>query len=108
MDHLQSYNSELHDELREKPAQLMPLFERAAKKVYEGMLVGRREEFNDLPDIQVILTSTCKPTGMRDLAAKDYSKLTTVQGVCALPVLLSCSSATHTCPPHNLFHGDQR
>ena len=32
----------------------MPLFERAAKKVYEGMLVGRREEFNDLPEIQVI------------------------------------------------------
>ena len=42
MDHLQSYNSELHDELREKPADLTPLFERAAKQVYEGMLVGAR------------------------------------------------------------------
>jgi len=94
MDHLQSYNSELHDELREKPAELMPLFERAAKQVYQGMLVGARAEFNDLSDIQVVLTSTCKPTGMRELTAKDYSKLTTVQGVCTC----ECAHACAWCP----------
>ena len=78
MDHLQTFNSELHDELRDKPAELMPLFERAAKSVYEGMLVGRRAAREDLPTIQVILTSSCAPVGMRELSAMDYSKLTTV------------------------------
>ena len=33
MDHLQTFNSELHDDLRDKPATLMPRFELAAKKV---------------------------------------------------------------------------
>jgi hypothetical protein len=58
MDHLQTFNSTLHDELRDNPSTLMPLFERAAKKVYEAMVVGDRE-FKELNDIQVILTLSC-------------------------------------------------
>ena len=33
MDHLQTFNSTLHDLLRDKPAEIMPNFELAAKKV---------------------------------------------------------------------------
>lgn len=81
MDQLQTFNSPLHDDLREKPAELMPLFERAAKKVYEGMIAGVRPDPETVPEVQVILTSSCNPTGMRELSAKDYSKLTTIQGI---------------------------
>ena len=56
MDHLQTFNSTLHDELRDNPSTLMPLFELAAKKVYEAMVVGVRE-LKELNDIQVMLTS---------------------------------------------------
>jgi len=59
MDHLQTYNSEIHDELRENPAELMPLFERAAKQVYAGMLVGERKELEEISDIQVCLSHGC-------------------------------------------------
>jgi DNA replication licensing factor MCM5 len=81
MDHLQTFKAELHDNLRDKPAELMPMFERAAATVYSGMTVGRRNDGAPQPNIQVILTSSCNPTAMRELSAKDYSKLTTVQGI---------------------------
>eukprot|EP00960_Hanusia_phi_P061766 764934-Hanusia_phi.AAC.1 len=81
LDDLMTFNPKLNDALREKPAELMPIFERAARDVYASMLVGRREDGETPPDVQVILTSTCNPVGMRDLAAKDYSKLVHIQGI---------------------------
>lgn len=69
MDHLQTFNSTLHDELRDNPSTLMPLFELAAKKVYEAMLVGVRE-FKEINDVQVILTSFCVPTSILGCLSK--------------------------------------
>ncbi|EKX46259.1 MCM5 DNA replication licensing minichromosome maintenance protein 5 [Guillardia theta CCMP2712] len=65
LDDLMTFNPKLNDALREKPAELMPIFERAARDVYASMLVGRREEGDTPPDVQVI----------------DYSKLVHIQGI---------------------------
>jgi len=81
LEDVMKYDSKLHDEIKDRPSDLMPAFEKAAKDVHAAMLVGRREEGEIVPDVQVIVTSSVIPKGMRDLNALDYSTLVHVQGI---------------------------
>ena len=42
--------------MHDRPAEMLPHFEAAAKEVYAGMVVGKRDDDAPVPDIQVRLT----------------------------------------------------
>jgi len=105
LDDLNSFDQESYTQVHDRPAEMLPHFEAAAKEVYAGMVVGKRDDDAPIPDIQVILTTTSEPTGMRDLAAKHYSKLVHVQGIViqagkptvkATAIMLQCKSCKIT------------
>jgi hypothetical protein len=52
---------------------------------------------NTTMDLQVILTSSCIPTGMRELSSNNYSKLTTVQGVYLCVCVRACAQSSPLC-----------
>jgi len=81
MDDVMAFDSKLHDSLRERPGEVMPVLERAAREVHVSTLVGRREDEAAVPDVQVLLNASAEATPLRELAANDYAALVHVQGI---------------------------
>ena len=67
IDHLMEYNDQLTNELLQRPGQHIPLFEKAALEAAISMAMVDENRADDLPEIQVTLTSTKQPTTIRQL-----------------------------------------
>ncbi|KAI9341271.1 MCM2/3/5 family-domain-containing protein [Zopfochytrium polystomum] len=88
--HLSSFDEDLSNYLKERPADVLPLFEVAVKAVAKRL----RASQDDLPDCQVMLLSDSNPTHVRDLDATFISKLVKVRGIAISAGTLSVK-ATH-------------
>ncbi|KAK7206851.1 DNA replication licensing factor mcm5 [Myxozyma melibiosi] len=96
MSHLISYNEELAHRLVNEPADMLPLFESAARDVggrviFSGNTEGtgeadqaknmEEESRKQVPYCQVILTSNANPLPIRDLDSTHISKLIRIPGI---------------------------
>ena len=75
-----SYDPELNDLIQRSPNDYVPLFEQACKDALARLIVDLPTE-EELPDMQVMLSSEQQPTGMRQLDASDVNRLMQVQGI---------------------------
>ncbi|KAK9464152.1 MCM2/3/5 family-domain-containing protein [Lipomyces oligophaga] len=90
--HLISYNEELAHRLTNDPADLLPIFEDAAREVGIRILFSGRHSEKSIQDIedglrrempycQVILQSNANPLAIRDLDSTKVSKLVRIPGI---------------------------
>ncbi|KAF8067409.1 MCM5 [Scenedesmus sp. PABB004] len=82
--HVREFNQELGDHLERRPAEFLPLFERAAKEVLkeDHQLTSEGEE-QEFDDVQVLLFSSQQfgPASMRHLASTRVSQLVQLSGI---------------------------
>eukprot|EP00882_Tetradesmus_deserticola_P005633 GHRQ01005929.1.p1 GENE.GHRQ01005929.1~~GHRQ01005929.1.p1 ORF type:complete len:169 (+),score=74.46 GHRQ01005929.1:198-704(+) len=82
--HVREFNQELGDGLENKPAEYLPLFERAAKEVLQEdhQLTSEGEE-QAFEDVQVLLLSSQPfgPQGMRSITSARVSQLVQISGI---------------------------
>lgn len=82
--HVRDFDSQLGDQLEEKPAEYLPLFERACKEVLkeDHQLTAEGEE-QEFEDVQVLLFSSeaFGPRGVRQLSSARVSKLVQLPGI---------------------------
>lgn len=81
LEDLDSFDEVLSDKLKKNPTKLMDLFEVAATEVADEVTRPRKEGFETVPDIQVMIHSVSIATGLRDLRSDLVSKLVTVSGI---------------------------
>ncbi|KAJ3289749.1 minichromosome maintenance protein 5 [Borealophlyctis nickersoniae] len=91
LEHLISYDEELANQVKDKPADYLPLFEDAVKTVAGQS--GHVSE-KDIPDCQVMLLLNARPIRLRELDATYISKLVRVPGIIISASNLS-AKATH-------------
>ncbi|WIA33295.1 hypothetical protein OEZ86_006435 [Tetradesmus obliquus] len=91
--HVREFNQELGDGLENKPAEYLPLFERAAKEVLQEdhQLTAEGEE-QAFEDVQLLLFSSQPfgPQGMRSITSGRVSQLVQISGI-----VTSCSKQKH-------------
>lgn len=99
LEDLDSYDEVLSDKLKKNPTKLMELFEIAATEVCDDVTKPRKEGFEVVPNIQVMVTSVGSPTPLRNLSAEMVSKLVTISGiiVAASQVRAKATSITLQC-----------
>ncbi|CAH7669033.1 minichromosome maintenance protein 5 [Phakopsora pachyrhizi] len=101
MQHLIAYDEELAHSITNAPAEILPLFELAVRKVAESMLSPMTkpmmenalddhpdpelelaaQSIDDIPDLQVTLRSEARLMHFRDLLAPNISKLVRMPGI---------------------------
>lgn len=81
LEDLDSYDEIVSDRLKKNPAMMMEFFEQAATEVCDEVTRPRKEGFEVVPRIQVMITSCVLPTSLRDLRSDMVSKLVSVQGI---------------------------
>lgn len=81
LEDLDSYDEYLSDKLKKSPTMMMEIFEQAATEVCDDVTAPRKEGFEEVPRIQVMLTSVGTPTSLKDLTSDMVSKLITVSGI---------------------------
>ncbi|KND00835.1 MCM DNA helicase complex subunit MCM5 [Spizellomyces punctatus DAOM BR117] len=79
MAHLMSFDEDLTNQIKEKPAEYLPLFEDAVKTVAKQS--NYHTGSGDIPDCQVMLLSNAHPQPIRSLDALSISKLVRVSGI---------------------------
>jgi len=106
LDDLSSYDSDLADKIRASPAELMPLFEEAAKEVADEVTRPRNEE-DDLQNIHVTLRSDEVGISIRSLMSSHVSKMVKIPGIVvaasgikakATNITIQCRSCRTTIP----------
>lgn len=99
LEDLDSFDEVLSDKLKKNPTKLMELFELAATEVCDDVTKPRKEGFEIVPNIQVMIISVGSPTSLRDLSSDLVSKLVTVSGivVSASQVRAKATSITLQC-----------
>ncbi|KAJ3035949.1 minichromosome maintenance protein 5, partial [Rhizophlyctis rosea] len=90
--HLIGYDEVLANQVREKPAEYLPLFEEAIKTVATSNQYVTGNE--PVPDCQVMILSNANPIPIRDLDATYISKLVRIPGIIISASNLS-AKATH-------------
>eukprot|EP00457_Paulinella_chromatophora_P002482 gb/GEZN01002487.1/.p1 GENE.gb/GEZN01002487.1/~~gb/GEZN01002487.1/.p1 ORF type:complete len:750 (+),score=71.07 gb/GEZN01002487.1/:43-2292(+) len=80
MNDLRSWDKALCNEFEADPADLLPLLEMAAKEVVRRLTVPQ-PRLEDMPEFQVLLTNYDKFTNLRELSAREVSKLVAVRGI---------------------------
>ncbi|KAJ1565341.1 minichromosome maintenance protein 5, partial [Nowakowskiella sp. JEL0078] len=76
--HLITFNEELAYHLRDKPAENLPLFENAIRKLAaQSRLVGE----DQIPECQVMILSNSNPVPLRELETGLMSKLVRISGI---------------------------
>lgn len=84
LSHIQAYDEHLATQIVRRPAELLPLFEDAARKLAEQICVlpestaGLR---SPLSDLQVQLNSSTIPMAVRDLDAQHIGRLVRIPGI---------------------------
>lgn len=81
LEDLDSYDEYLSDKLKKNPNKIMEIFELAATEVCDEVTAPRKEGWEEVPNIQVMITSVAAPTSLRYLKASMVSKLITVSGI---------------------------
>ncbi|KDN47328.1 MCM-domain-containing protein [Tilletiaria anomala UBC 951] len=86
LEHVQLWNATLAQNMREKPGEILPLFESAVKRIARRILYPLSPDGNDAqrpeaPDCQVTLRSSANLISMRDLHADSISHLVRVPGI---------------------------
>lgn len=81
LEDLDSYDEFLSDKLKKNPNKMMELFELAATEVCDDVTAPRKEGMEEVPRIQVMVTSVGTPTSLKDLKSDMVSKLITVSGI---------------------------
>ena len=81
IDHLMEYNDQLTNELLQRPGQHIPLFEKAALEAAVSMAMVDENSTEELPQIQVTLTSTKQPTSIRQLLSGQVSRVVMIPGI---------------------------
>ncbi|KAI8823127.1 MCM2/3/5 family-domain-containing protein [Fimicolochytrium jonesii] len=79
MAHLMSYDEDLTNQLKEKPAEYLALFEDAVKTVAKQN--NYATEAGEFPDCQVMLLSNANPLPIRSLDALSISKVVRLSGI---------------------------
>lgn len=81
LEDLDSYDEILSDRLKKNPTRLMDIFEQAATEVCDDVTKPRKEGYEDVPNIQVMITSISNPTALRNITSDMVSKFMTVSGI---------------------------
>ncbi|KAI8981532.1 MCM2/3/5 family-domain-containing protein [Pilobolus umbonatus] len=83
MNHLINYNAELADKLISSPAELLPLFENAAKECARRILHSNPTtiDITEVPDCQVTLKSSANVTQIREITSDYIGKLVRIPGI---------------------------
>ena len=99
LEDLDSYDEILSDKLKNQPSLYMEYFEQAATEICDEITQPRPEGQEIVPNIQVMVTSICTPTPLRNLTSDYVSKLVTVSGivVSAAQVRAKATSVTLQC-----------
>lgn len=114
LEDLDSYDEYLSDKLKKNPTKMMELFEQAATEVCDDVTAPRKEGFEEVPNIQVMLTSVGTPTNLRDLSSDMVSHLITVSGIVvaatpvrgkAIGITLQCTGCRDTVPNIQISRG---
>lgn len=107
LEDLDSFDEFLSDKLKKNPSKLIDLFELAAKEVCDEITQPRKEGYETIPQIQVMINSVGSPTGLRNLSADLVSKMITVSGIIvsassvrnkATSITLQCIGCRDTVP----------
>ncbi|KAJ2767437.1 minichromosome maintenance protein 5 [Coemansia nantahalensis] len=102
---LASFDESVSQKLVNRPADVLPLFELAARNSARRLVAAGTQGLQDVPEIQVTLRSTTGMVNIRDLGSGHISKLVCVSGIVigasslaskATSVLLQCRSCRHT------------
>lgn len=96
LEDLDSYDEVLSDKLKKNPSKFMECFETAATEVCDEVTRPRKEGLEIVPNIQVMVNSVVKPTGLRDLRSEMVSKLITVSGIVINATQVRCKATSLT------------
>lgn len=106
VEHVILFDPYLADDLKRRPTETVPLFEKAATKVAQQVARDKSNELGDLfPTIQIILTMNTNPISIRRLGAKHISRLVKMPAIVvnassltskAVVVQLMCRNCRHT------------
>ncbi|KAJ3121152.1 minichromosome maintenance protein 5 [Nowakowskiella sp. JEL0407] len=76
--HIVSYDEELANHLKDRPAEYLPLFENAIRKLAAQTRLGGE---SDAPECQVMILSNSNPIPLRELDTMYMSKLVRISGI---------------------------
>lgn len=114
LEDLDSYDEILCDRLKKNPLRLMEIFETAATEVCDDVTKPRKEGYEDVPNIQVMLTSVSRPIALKDLTSDMVSKFVTVSGIVvaattvrakAISIALQCQGCRDIVPNVKIRRG---
>ncbi|KAJ3337456.1 minichromosome maintenance protein 5 [Gonapodya sp. JEL0774] len=118
--HIQTVDELLANLLRQRPAEFLPVFEAAAKRMALQIVpnLSSGTELEHVPDIQVMILSNANVVAIRDLTAAQISRLIRVAGIVinastlsakATHIQIMCRSCRHVkiLPVHSGFAGVQ-
>lgn len=81
---IEDYDPKISVELRVKPLHMISIFEKSLKELY--LELKMKEQKEEIPDFQLILTSGENPKTLRQLKSENLGKIVKIQGI-----VLSCS-----------------
>ncbi|PRP88455.1 hypothetical protein PROFUN_03172 [Planoprotostelium fungivorum] len=82
LQHLSAFDEGLSEDLRQKPAELLPLFSSAARDVaISGRKLDATSSNEDIGEIQIVLESNQNVIPIRGLMSNHISKLVAVSGI---------------------------
>uniref|UniRef100_A0A1I8IR79 DNA replication licensing factor MCM5 n=2 Tax=Macrostomum lignano TaxID=282301 RepID=A0A1I8IR79_9PLAT len=81
LQHLASYSPEMSQTLAQQPTEIMPIFEEAAREIADEITRPRPGNEEQMPPMQVLLSSHAKPVAMRDLKADLVCRLVRLTGI---------------------------
>ncbi|KAJ2160128.1 minichromosome maintenance protein 5 [Coemansia sp. RSA 552] len=102
---LASFDEALSQQLVNRPADILPLFELAARNSARRIVAPGAQGLDETPEVQVTVRSNTNVVNIRDLGSSHISKLVCVSGIVigasslsskATRVLLQCRSCRHT------------
>ncbi|KAJ1920028.1 minichromosome maintenance protein 5 [Mycoemilia scoparia] len=91
---LASFDDNLSQSLIDKPAEILPLFEAAARSSVQRILLPTLGANASIPEIQVTIHSAANAVNIRNLNSSYISKLVTVSGI-VIGASTLASKATH-------------
>ncbi|KAL1799268.1 hypothetical protein ACET3X_003305 [Alternaria dauci] len=101
--HLISYSPELAHDLRQNPAEIIPLFESALKACTQRIVYPSQKNIQ-LPEHQLLLHSNASELSIRDLTATNVSQLVRIPGIIIGASTLSSKSTALAIRCRNCQH----
>ena len=81
LDHVMAWDDVLADDLLQRPAFHLPLFEAAALEAALSMYIVEDTSSQDLPAFQITLTSSKQPITIRQLLSSQVSRVVMIPGI---------------------------